>query len=86
MSQSGIKLFIVLLVVIVAFLGTVDAKYSLMFAKGFFSLLNFVYAFFVFRSLMDMNSTFKSPLFPVLLLGMLFILLVPLFILLGLFL
>ncbi len=86
MSESGVKLFLVVIVVVIALLGTVDAKYSLMFAKGFVSILNFIYAFFVFRSLMDMNSTFKSPLFGILLIGVLFLILVPVFILLGLFL
>lgn len=84
--NSNVKLFIILLLAIVAGLSVIDAKYSLMFAKGIFSFLNFVFAFFIFKSLIDMNNTYKSSLFPIFLLAIIGILIVPLFILIGLFL
>ena len=86
MSQTVLQIFLFLIIAISLVLYILNPNYVIILVKFIFSLANFVFAFFVFRHLLDMNNHYKSKLYPILFLVGFGVLAIPVLVLLGLFL
>jgi hypothetical protein len=86
MSQTVLQIFLFLIIAISLVLYILNPNYVIILVKFIFSLANFVFAFFVFRHLLDMNNHYKSKLYPILFLLGFGVLAIPVLVLLGLFL
>ena len=86
MSQAILQIFVFGLIAISLVLYIFNPSYVITLVKFLFSIANFVFAFFVFRHLIDMNNHYKSKLYPLLFLFGFGILAIPVLVLLGLFL
>jgi hypothetical protein len=86
MSQTVLQIFLFLIIAVSLVLYILNPNYVIILVKFIFSLANFVFAFFVFRHLLDMNNHYKSKLYPILFLVGFGVLAIPVLVLLGLFL
>lgn len=86
MTQGLLKFVLIFFLAVGLALYLYKPTYSIIFAKSFFMGLNFIFGFFVFRNLLDMNNHYQNKIYPIFFLFGLAIVLFPLLILVGLFL
>jgi hypothetical protein len=86
MTQGLLKFILIFFLAMGLGLYLLNPAYSIIFAKSFFILINLIFAFFVFRNLIDMNNHYQNKLYPVFFIIGLAIFLFPLLIFIGLFL
>jgi hypothetical protein len=86
MNQTILQLFLFALMALSLVLYVLNPSYVITLVKIIFSVANFIFAFFVFRHLIDMNNHYKSKLYPILFLFGFGVLAIPVLVILGLFL
>jgi len=84
MTQGFLKIVLILFIAIGLGLYLFNPGYSVIFVKGFFLMLNLIFATFVFRHLLDMNAHYQNKVYPIFFIISFGLVLLPILIFLGL--
>jgi hypothetical protein len=86
MSQGFLQFVLIFFLAVGLALYLFNPAYAIIFAKAFFITLNAIFAFFVFRNLIDMNHHYQTKIYPFFFIIGFAILIYPILVLIGLFL
>jgi len=86
MSQALLNFILIGLLAFGLVLYILDPSYVIILVKAIFTLINLIFAGFVFRHLIDMNNHYKSKLYPLLFLAGFGVVAIPVLVLISLFL